>query len=68
MITANASTIQFNSTPKISSKMNTDRPNAAPSENHHRATTITMDATRARVMISMTMKISVRGGEGHRDR
>ncbi len=59
MITANASTIQFNSIPTIRSKMNTDRPNAAPNE-ITTVPTITIDATNARVMISITMKIRVR--------
>ncbi len=58
MITANASTIQLSSMPTIRSKMNTDRPNAAPSE-ITTVPTITIDATSARVMISITMKISV---------
>ena len=58
MITANASTIQLSSTPAIRSKMNTERPNAAPRETTT-VPTITIEAISARVMISITMKISV---------
>ncbi len=58
MITANARTIQLSSTPMMRSKMNTERPNAAPSE-ITTVPTITIDAMSARVMISITMKISV---------
>ena len=58
MITAKASTIQFSSIPTMRSKTNTERPNAAPRE-ITTVPTITIEATKARVMMSITMKISV---------
>ena len=58
MMTAKARTIQLSSMPTMRSKMNTEMPNAAPRE-ITTVPTMTSEATRARVMMSITMKISV---------